>query len=193
MHHIHHTEAFVIESRPIREADRLLVLYTRELGLIYAHARGIRQVRSRLRYGLQEYSRARVDLVRGKDMWRLTSATPVYSYSAVRKDKASFAIMHQVLKLVSRIAGGEEAHPDIFDDLIAGFTFLETADPVSREAVELVLVLRVLSQLGYISDTSNLARYLSGEFDPQAIFGEQLPKQTMLAEINRALRESHLG
>lgn len=192
MHHIFHTEAFVVEARQMKEADRMLVLYTRDLGLVHAHARGIRNTRSRLRYGLQEYSRAKVDLVRGKDIWRLTSATPITAHTQLRKNKSSFVVMHQALKLVSRLAGGEEAHPDIFDDLVAGFALLEHATADTREAIELVLILRILSQLGYVSDTSNLARYLSGTFNPQALAGEQLPRQTMLAEINRALRESHL-
>lgn len=192
MHHIFHTEAFVIEARQMKEADRLLVLYTRDLGLVYAHARGIRNTRSRLRYGLQEYARAKVDLVRGKDLWRLTSATPITSHAMLRKDQASFTVMHQTLKLVSRLAGGEEPHPDIFDDLVTGFALLADAPKEMYEATELVLVLRILARLGYVSDTSSLARYLSGEFNPHALAGEQLPRQTMLTEINRALRESHL-
>ena len=68
MHHIYHTEAFVLGSRNVGEANKMLSLYTRELGLVYAHAQGIRLGKSKLRFGLQDFSHATVDLVQGKDI-----------------------------------------------------------------------------------------------------------------------------
>ena len=76
MHHIHHTEAFVLGSSPKGEDSKLLRLYTRELGLVYAHAQAVRKLSSKLRFTLQDFSRASVDLVRGKEIWRVTTATP---------------------------------------------------------------------------------------------------------------------
>ena len=76
MHHLHHTEAYVLGSSPKGEDSKLLRLYTRELGLVYAHAQGVRKLSSKLRFTLQDFSLATVDLVRGREIWRVTTATP---------------------------------------------------------------------------------------------------------------------
>ncbi|MCE9517782.1 recombination protein O N-terminal domain-containing protein, partial [Candidatus Nomurabacteria bacterium] len=75
MHHIYHTKSFVIGSYNRGEANKILVLYTREMGLVRAVAQGIRLNKSKLRFGLQDFSYASVDLVRGRDIWRVTSGS----------------------------------------------------------------------------------------------------------------------
>jgi len=64
MHHIYHTHGFILSSRNNGEANRMLMIYTREMGLIRAVAQGIRLHKSKLRFTLQDFSYVNVDLVR---------------------------------------------------------------------------------------------------------------------------------
>lgn len=194
MHHIYHTHGFVLRSRPTGEANKVLVLYTRELGLVRAVVQGIRLSKSKLRFALQDYSYAHIDLVRGREVWRVTSATTVGSFPLVRTNSESFELMVRVSTLIERLCDGEEAHEKIFDEYIQALTLLdvEMVDPSVREGLELHLVLRLMNTLGYIGDSSSLATYLADDFNPDTTEHILKERTSIVAHINRALRESQL-
>ncbi len=193
-HHIYHTHAFILSSRPSGEANKSYALYTRELGLVYADARGVRHVRSRLRYALTDYASARVDLVRGKNIWRITSVAPAESFSNIFNNSRAVHLVARTSELVKRLCVGESAHVEIYDDMMAAFGYLNRVDVTIAEveATELVLVLRILATLGYIGRGDTVSPYLDASFlsAPKEIPAEN--RKTILFEINRALRESQL-
>ena len=43
MHHIYHTEAFVLGSHQSGEDSKIIVLYATGIGLVYAKAQGVRK------------------------------------------------------------------------------------------------------------------------------------------------------
>jgi DNA repair protein RecO len=195
MHHIHHTEAFVLGSRPKGEDSKLLILYTRELGLIYAHAQGIRKISSKLRFTLQDFSRAQVDLVRGKEIWRVTTATPVATYRHLLRSRASETILARIASLLTRLVAGEEASGEIYDALVRTYDLLEipSQTPEDHRALELLSVARILVALGYLS------RATPGIVS-QPSFDETVPKEftdiayqhRLIRDINQALAASQL-
>src|SRR3989338_8324981 len=108
MYHIYHTEAFVLGAKNRGEANKVITIYTRELGLLRASAQGIRLSKSKSRFALQDFSYAKVDLVRGKEFWRVTSSTPISSFPYLRRDKKSLSLIFQISKLLERLCAGEE-------------------------------------------------------------------------------------
>ena len=48
MHHIYHTEGIILGSRNFGEAGKYYYLLTRDLGLVYASAQGVRKMSSKL-------------------------------------------------------------------------------------------------------------------------------------------------
>lgn len=192
-HHIYHTDAIVLRSSPLREANKMLVLYTRELGLIYAQAQGIRLLKSKLRFALQDYSLARVDLVRGRDVWRVTSALANQSFGSIVRSETGIYFLHNITRLIERLAGGEEAHQALFDDVVIALRYLEKeGQEETFQVVELCLVLRILYYLGYIGNLDAHQGYVSGVFDPSLLNPKEIPRKSLIFEINRALRESQL-
>ena len=117
-HHIYHTEAIVLGSRAAGEGSRFLYCYTRDLGLVSVHAQSIRESRSRLRYALQNFSHASVDLIRGKHAWKLISATPISSFRHLWANESRRRIIANQSELARRLIQGEESHELIFDDLL---------------------------------------------------------------------------
>jgi hypothetical protein len=71
MYKIYETKGYVLSSIPSGEADRLLNVFTKELGLVRAKAQGIRYEKSKLRFSTQDFSEVNISLVRGKGYWRL--------------------------------------------------------------------------------------------------------------------------
>jgi len=194
MHHIYHTHGFILSSRNTGEANRVLAIYTREMGLIRATVQGIRLHKSKLRFSLQDFYYAKIDLVRGKDIWRITSATGMNSFPFARTNKDSLLLIARVSKLLERLCGGEEPNENIFKDLIQSLYLLDDDNfsQESREALELHLVLRIMNSLGYIGDSTILTNYLASDFDQTLTEGLLKERQSIITHINKALNESQL-
>ena len=193
-HHIYHTEGIILSSRARGEANKIITIYTLEHGLLHVMVQGIRLGKSKLRFALQDLSYAKVDIVRGRDVWRVTSATPLNSFAYARKDKDSLTLILRTCKLLERLCNGEEGNTDVFHDVLQAFILLDTPTPESatREALELHLVLRILYHLGYIGDSEDLKECLNGSFAPENTPLVLTQKKPIVFAINNALRESQL-
>ncbi len=193
-HHIHHTQGFILSSRNIGEANKLLSIYTRELGLVKATAQGIRRAESKLRFSLQDFSHASIDFVHGKDIWRVTSATNISTFPLMRANKESILIVARISKLIERLCAGEEPNEKIFDDFIQALYLLDSPNfsSESLEALELHLVLRIVNELGYIGDSEILAKYLEDDFSNEKTSLLLAERKSIISHINKALRESQL-
>lgn len=193
-HHIYHTHGFILGSRNKGEANKLLTVYTREMGLIRAMVQGIRLGRSKLRFSLQDFSYAKIDFVRGKDIWRITTASNISSFPFARSNKKSFLFIARISKLIERLCGDEESNQVIFNDFIQALFLLDDTNfkDEQREAIELHLVLRIMNSLGYIGDSKILANYLATDFNDGLIEDLLKERQFIIAHINKALNESQL-
>jgi DNA repair protein RecO len=162
------------------------------MGLVRAVAQGIRLHKSKLRFTLQDFSYINVDFVRGKEIWRVTSAKHISSFPILRASSPSLIIMIKVSRLLERICYGESPSEDIFDDFVQALYLLdsENINSSSREALEIHLVLRIMNSLGYIGDSDILTKYLSSSFDYSKTEILLKEKKSIIAHINRALNES---
>ncbi len=194
MHHIYHTQGFVLGSRNKGEANKMLTIYTREMGLVRAMVQGVRLHKSKLRFSLQDFSYASVDFVRGKDIWRVTSAKNISTFPFARSSKKSLLVIARVSSLLERLCDGEESNEKIFDDFIQVLYLIDEVDveDSSREALELHLVLRIMHSLGYIGESDALLEYLGGEINLHNTDVLLKEKRSILSHINKALNESQL-
>lgn len=194
MHHIYHTKAIILSSRNIGEANKIFSLYTRELGMIRAIAQGVRLNKSKLRFSLQDFSYVNIDLVRGRDIWRITSASYVNSFPFARGNKESIFLIARVSKLLERLCQGEVVNEIIFDDFVQALYLLDSLETEKSSilALELHVVLRILNSLGYVDGGLLLKDYLSSPFDFSKVDNLLKEKQSIIAHINKALNESQL-
>lgn len=193
MHHIHHTTAFVISHIVTREADRYMTLFTKELGVIRATAQGIRKLSSKLRFSLQDFSHARVDLVRGKDSWRVTSGKKIETYEM--KTPAQLIVFAKILELVKRLCPGEEPEPAVFDIVENVMAIFSTEESLTKEelmGVEYLAVLKMLSELGYIAPEGIAAAYLLADLSVEKAREVYDDRREILSVIHAALGETQL-
>lgn len=177
------------------ESNRFLSIFTKDLGLVSAASQGLRELKSKLRYSLQDFSYAKVDLVRGKDVWRVTSAEKIHKLDSLIKDKDKKVVFFKITSLIKRLFVGEGDHADLFDEIVSGFLFLERETFTKEELVffEIVLVLKILNNLGYWGVYDELEGFLEqGAWSKDLIrrMGPHAP--SVLSEINQALKSSHL-
>jgi len=193
MHHIYHTHGFILSSRNVGEANKVFTIYTRELGLVRAVCQGIRLGKSKNRFALQDFYYANIDFVRGKEVWRVTTAKPLNSFPFARRNKDSILLIGRVSSLLDRLCKGEESNIEIFDDLLQALYILDSdIEKEKREALELHLVLRIMNSLGYVGDNKVLSKYLGSTFEDSKIESLLKERQSIISHINKAISESHL-
>lgn len=193
-HHIYQTEALVLGSRQIGESNRLLFLFTGELGFIVATAQGIRELKSKLRFSLQDFDFARVAMVRGKEMWRVTNAEPVNGYHTLFEDEKKIIFVARVFSLLRRLLHGEERNEELFGAVREMMYFLERETFSGEEllALEIIMNLKILHHLGYGTDREMYHTVIVMP-PSKSILAHIAPmKAQALADINKALKESHL-
>ena len=192
MHRLFHTEAFVLSLRPRGEGSAMVILYTRELGLVPAWAQSMLTLQSKLRYHLQPFSHVRVSLVRGRDKWRVTGVVAAEESIRVSKITPRLQLVARVLGMLSRLLQGEETDTDLFDQLRVGLAALADATAESTATIEIVLVLGLLHRLGYIPDDPVVSPLLVHSTYTEIPTLSVSTRARAVQLINQALRESHL-
>lgn len=164
MHKLHVSEGVVLGKRGVGEANVLLAILTRDLGLVKAVARSARRESSKLRYGLEPLTVAVYSFVRGKYEWKLTGAERA---SKVLHDPALPAPVRQamgrVIRLLVRLIHGEEPSPALYNTVVEGLGAFARV-PAQAPHIETVLVLRILSHLGYLPHTPELRPFIERDF-----------------------------
>src|SRR6185436_13941168 len=107
-------------------------IFTRDLGMIYASAQGVRKVSSKLRFVLQDFAYLKIDLVEGKDFWRVTSVSKTNTLEQIVKNRQHLAVFANIARLLKRLLTGVEPNKALFDDLISMLSVLEKSRTVDE-------------------------------------------------------------
>ena len=193
MHHIYHTEGIILGSKNLRESDKYYYIFTRDLGMVYASASGVRKISSKLRFVLQDFACVKVDLVQGRNTFRVTSASKTNRLEYITKNKEAFRIFYNISRLLRRLLAGVEPNETLFTDLVHCLTILEKIkNKEDLNNIEAIIVLRILNNLGYIGDSESLQELVKSPFGEHLIFKASKSKIHILSQINKALKETHL-
>lgn len=97
------------------EADRLLTLYTRQLGKTRAVAKGARKIASRKAGHIEPFTYVKLQLAKGRDIPIVTQADTIDSYQPLREDLILTSHASYVLELLDRFTYEEQTEsPSIF-------------------------------------------------------------------------------
>ncbi len=95
-------DSVVLRHNDWGEADRLLVLYTRDQGKLRAVAKGVRRLRSRKAGHLEPFTHVTLMLAAGRDLWIVTQAQTVDAYLPIREDLMRTGYAAYVVELLDR-------------------------------------------------------------------------------------------
>jgi len=162
-------EAIVLKAYDVGEADRFLILFTRERGKLSARARGVRKLTSRMGGHLLPCQHIAVNLTEGRAGMLVTGAQ---RKSDVHESAlSSFLHSEQGIELLLALLPEDDPHPDIFDITLA---FLQhcrcgSADP------PLTFTLQLLAQLGIMPGLQH-DEYASVLTDEERCFAQECAK-----------------
>lgn len=194
-HHIYTTEGIVLGGMSVGESNRYVYVLTKNLGLIGAHVQGARELRSKLRFALSDLSHAEVAFVRGKDVWRVTSAISLPSYQALFFDGDKLRTFSRIASLVRRLVAGETEHAELFDFVFRAALFLASKKLTAKElaCIEALSALSILDSLGYGEKNLEWRSFVGFQpFNTALLKAFEPHYGKAAASISRSLRESHL-
>lgn len=204
-YHKYHTEGWVLGAYPRGESSQYVWILTRDMGMVSAVAQGVRELASKLRYGLQQFSVSDVELIRGRDAWRVVRAEPhgVFATSTFALEKRR--LLAQLALLVRRLAppgGGfagehdsHEDHAQLYDEIIRIHRTLASEDYTADElgTLEAVSVARLLDAFGYWGRKDIFAPVFAEEVNTKEALQNMVPlTKKLIHEINTALEETQL-
>src|SRR5919197_6620760 len=123
------TEAVVLRSFRLGEADRVLHLYTLERGRVGAVAKGIRRTKSRFGARLEPLSHVEMLLHQGSgELGTVTGVELVRSHHAAREDAYRLGVGLVGLEAMLRLFGEPEPNPRAFEALTKFLDLLDEAE-----------------------------------------------------------------
>ncbi len=194
-HHKYQTEGFILGGFNIGESNRFLYVFTKELGLVGASAQGVRELKSKLRYSLQNFSYSNVDLVRGKQVWRITNAENIYTFSCFAKSTEKQKVFANIVTFIKRFFVGEGSQGKLFDDVVGGFIFLRDENLSTEElkSFEATMMLKIIRHLGYLGEGDKFTSFLKeGNWNKETLKHMTVVRPDAICEINKAIDHSHL-
>lgn len=143
---VYHADALVIRSREYGESDRLLTLFSRELGKIQAVAKGVRKPKSRQRAAAQLFTYGEYLLYRGRTLDTVSEASPRESFPHLWSDLERTLAATRVAELLDIATIQGQAYPEVFALTLTVFFLLEHYEP---QLLQSAYALRLLHMLGY--------------------------------------------
>lgn len=192
-YHIYTTEGIILKRAPFGEANLLLYILTADLGLIIASARSARVSASKLRPALQEYAHVTVSCVKGKGGWKVTNVASIENYFFESPEYAH-KVLAQVVTLLIKMMPGEASQPVVFSLVKNAFSELKNIKREKLESFEMLVVLRVMFELGYVAKNELLSNFLDKmqDWSLEVVDSVENNRKDILFIINKALKESQL-
>ena len=163
MYTTYNTEALFIEKK-IKDKDALLLVFTKDLGLLYVFAIGVLKEKAKLKHLIEPGSLATVSLIKGKNRWILKG---VENHKKILKDFQSQAVF---FRFVKNLIPQEQKEEELFEYLIK----ILSSPMQSRE----IILNKMLKILGYSNKSTE--ELLS------------LPEKNRLEVIQKLLQETQI-
>jgi len=172
------TEAVVLRSLRLGEADRILHIYTLDRGRIGAVAKGIRRTKSRFGARLEPLSHVEGLLHQGSgELQTVTGVDLVRSHRAAREDSHRLGVGLVALEAMLRLFTEQEANARAFEALTRFLDLLDAAPPAvdaraSLDPLVLSFQLKLLWLSGYLPHLGSCAECggadATGGFSPKS-------------------------
>ncbi|MDR1726869.1 MAG: DNA repair protein RecO [Acidobacteriota bacterium] len=159
-------EAIVLRHHPLAEADRIVVLLTREQGKLRAAAGGAKKTKSQLAGTVEPFNHLRVSLWfrEGKDLGQVHGAELIQAYPGKGLDLGSVYACSYFAEIVNEIAPDGQPNPVLFRLLLASLKACALRPPTP--ALVRYFEIWALRACGFVPDLGRCAacgRPVAGE------------------------------
>jgi DNA repair protein RecO (recombination protein O) len=152
------TEAVVLRSIRLGEADRVLHLYTEQRGRVGAVAKGVRRVKSRFGGRLEPLSRVDLIMHEGSgDLCTITAADTVHAHASLRERRLAIERATDACEAVLRLFDAAEPNRPAYNLLCHELALLDAHDGLATHAQALAFRIKLLLAAGFVPELAACA------------------------------------
>jgi DNA repair protein RecO (recombination protein O) len=142
------TEGLVLRYADYKEADRIVVLLTPDLGKLTVSARGARKPRSRLLAGAQLFCHADYQLFRLNEAYTMSQVDLKESFFNIRNDINKFAYAAYMMNLTEEAVSPDERAQKLYHLVLDALTFLAYSEINAQDIIH-AFEIKLIDILGY--------------------------------------------
>ncbi|MEY2430825.1 MAG: repair protein RecO [Acidimicrobiaceae bacterium] len=125
---LYRDEAVVVRTYKLGEADRIVVLFTRDRGKVRAVAKGVRKTLSRFGARLEPMSHVALQLYEGRELDTITQAESLENFRGLRDDLERITRSASILEAVDHITEEREPNAKLYTMLVGALRTLAMHD-----------------------------------------------------------------
>jgi DNA repair protein RecO (recombination protein O) len=145
------SEGIVLRSLRYGEADRILHLYTPNIGRVSAIAKGVRRAKTRFGGRLEPYFRLQLVLYQGRsELLTVTSAETLDGHPRLRERAGALDAAARACDAVGRVFHDGEPHSGVYHLLAKELALLDTRPELATRANALAFRLKLLLAAGLL-------------------------------------------
>lgn len=180
MQRSYHATGIVLGKRNYLEADKIVCIFTKELGKVYVLAKSARLPKSRKRGGLETFNTILFSASKSKGFDYLTEVELVNSQSRLKKDLKRIAVAYFAIEVVARLTREDEPHEAVYVLLQAALDELATTSTTKKVKQEFIS--DVLVELGFWPKSRKL-------INPELLLEEVAERQFSSARVGKRMLE----
>jgi DNA repair protein RecO (recombination protein O) len=141
------SEGIVLTRRNFGEADRILVLYTKDFGRISLLAKGIRRPKSRKRGHVEVFNKIKFQAVSGHGLDLITEAEVIETFTEIRMSLRKISLAYYIMEVIGKITHEGEENIGVYNLLLNSLQKLKSTKLLKKLRLDFVSNLLII--LGY--------------------------------------------
>lgn len=109
------SEGIVLARKNYSEADRILVVYSKDYGKLHLIAKGVRKTESRKRGHIEVFSHIKFSAVHTKGLDLLTEVETLSSFEGIRNNLKKVAVAYYFMEVVGKTTREDEKNDMLFN------------------------------------------------------------------------------
>jgi DNA repair protein RecO (recombination protein O) len=148
------TEAINLKNYPLNDNDSIVVMFSKQKGLMRAVAKGVKRPKSKLGARVQMFIANQLMLFEGKNLDTIAQAQSLNTFSKIRSDLDKLSYSMYVAELVNNFCSSQynndENYEQIYDLIF--YTYEKMAQATTKEEILLISLkfqIKLMNFLGW--------------------------------------------
>ncbi len=159
---VYRVSAFILRRSNVGEADKILTIFSKNIGKFRVIAKGIRKISSRRGPHVDLFNEVSMMLHHGKTMDIVTEVTTIKTYRTGLSSWIRMRAAYLVVEILDKLIPEHVEHQDIYNKLHETLRAIETVEEQKIDAVLLSFCNEVLVMLGFLSSDKRFSTLPQG-------------------------------
>ncbi len=161
------TNGIILKRIKYKDSDKILTIYTKDLGKVSAKAKGVSKITSKKRSHLELMNLTELYLIKTKPGYLITQASLISSYENIKNNLEKINFGYFILETFDKLTEAENQNETLFNFLVKTLEIFNNSE--SQEILLILLdayMIKALSLTGFYSNIKhqnlpdNMKKYL---------------------------------